>query len=69
MSSQANTYKLTFAENLALGGIAAVVSKTVAAPLERVKLLVQNQVNVKFLYFPQMTMLLFMFFIVFFSKV
>ncbi|XP_065177623.1 uncharacterized protein LOC135808368 [Sycon ciliatum] len=35
--------KLTFAENFALSGVAAVVSKTAAAPIERVKLLVQNQ--------------------------
>lgn len=34
---------LNFAENFALSGVAAVVSKTVAAPIERVKLLVQNQ--------------------------
>ena len=39
----AEARKLTFGENLALGGIAAVVSKTAAAPLERVKLLIQNQ--------------------------
>jgi len=36
-------FKLSFAENFALSGIAAVVSKTAAAPIERVKLLVQNQ--------------------------
>jgi len=35
--------KLGFAEDFLLGGIAAGVSKTVAAPIERVKLLVQNQ--------------------------
>jgi solute carrier family 25 (adenine nucleotide translocator) protein 4/5/6/31 len=35
--------KLGFVENFTLGGIAAIVSKTVAAPLERVKLLIQNQ--------------------------
>jgi len=35
--------KLSFAENFALSGVAAVVSKTAAAPIERVKLLVQNQ--------------------------
>jgi len=35
--------KLTFAENFALSGTAAIVSKTIAAPIERVKLLVQNQ--------------------------
>jgi len=35
--------KLGFAENFALSGVAAVVAKTAAAPIERVKLLVQNQ--------------------------
>jgi len=35
--------KLGFAENFALSGCAAVISKTAAAPIERVKLLVQNQ--------------------------
>jgi len=35
--------KLTFIENFALAGVAAVVSKTIAAPLERVKMVVQNQ--------------------------
>lgn len=35
--------KLGFAESFALSGAAAVISKTVAAPIERVKLLVQNQ--------------------------
>lgn len=35
--------KLGFVENFALGGLAAIVSKTAAAPIERVKLLVQNQ--------------------------
>jgi solute carrier family 25 (adenine nucleotide translocator) protein 4/5/6/31 len=35
--------KLNFFENFALSGVAAVVSKTAAAPIERVKLLVQNQ--------------------------
>jgi solute carrier family 25 (adenine nucleotide translocator) protein 4/5/6/31 len=37
------TYKISFAENFALSGCAAVISKTAAAPIERVKLLVQNQ--------------------------
>merc|ERR1712027_141008 len=37
------TYKIGFAENFALSGAAAVISKTAAAPIERVKLLVQNQ--------------------------
>jgi len=35
--------KLSFLENFALSGCAAVISKTFAAPIERVKLLVQNQ--------------------------
>jgi len=34
---------LSFAENFALSGCAAVISKTAAAPIERVKLMVQNQ--------------------------
>eukprot|EP00052_Salpingoeca_macrocollata_P000359 m.19900 g.19900 ORF g.19900 m.19900 type:complete len:329 (-) comp10451_c0_seq2:190-1176(-) len=35
--------KLGFWEDFMLGGVAAGVSKTVAAPIERIKLLVQNQ--------------------------
>jgi solute carrier family 25 (adenine nucleotide translocator) protein 4/5/6/31 len=35
--------KLNFLENFLLSGSAAIISKTVAAPIERVKLLVQNQ--------------------------
>jgi len=35
--------QLNFVENFMLSGIAAGVSKTIAAPIERVKLLVQNQ--------------------------
>jgi len=35
--------QLSFLENFALSGLAAVISKTSAAPIERVKLLVQNQ--------------------------
>ena len=35
--------KLGFGENFALSGAAAVISKTAAAPIERIKLLVQNQ--------------------------
>lgn len=34
---------MSFAENFLLSGAAAVVSKTAAAPIERIKLLVQNQ--------------------------
>jgi len=35
--------KLSFWENFLLSGSAAIISKTIAAPIERVKLLVQNQ--------------------------
>merc|ERR1712042_113248 len=35
--------QLGFVENFALSGAAAIISKTAAAPIERVKLLVQNQ--------------------------
>ncbi len=35
--------KVGFYEDFLLGGMAAGISKTVAAPIERVKLLVQNQ--------------------------
>jgi len=35
--------KLGFYEDFMLGGVAAGISKTVAAPIERIKLLVQNQ--------------------------
>jgi solute carrier family 25 (adenine nucleotide translocator) protein 4/5/6/31 len=35
--------KLTFLENFVLSGAAAVISKTGAAPIERIKLLIQNQ--------------------------
>merc|ERR1712110_1319230 len=38
-----NEKKLGFFENFMLAGVAAGVSKTAAAPIERVKLLVQNQ--------------------------
>jgi len=37
------TVNLSFVENFALSGAAAVISKTAAAPIERVKLMVQNQ--------------------------
>lgn len=33
----------TFSVDLAMGGVAAVISKSAAAPIERVKLLLQNQ--------------------------
>ena len=35
--------KVGFYEDFLLGGAAAGISKTVAAPIERIKLLVQNQ--------------------------
>lgn len=35
--------QLGFAENFMLSGAAAIISKTASAPIERVKLLVQNQ--------------------------
>jgi len=35
--------QLGFIENFALSGAAAIISKTAAAPIERVKLMVQNQ--------------------------
>jgi len=37
------TPKIGFYEDFMLGGVAAGISKTVAAPIERIKLLVQNQ--------------------------
>lgn len=36
-------HKLHFVENFGLSGAAAIISKTTAAPIERIKLLVQNQ--------------------------
>merc|ERR1712142_755384 len=42
-STMAGQRKLGFAENFLLSGVAAGVSKTAAAPIERVKLMVQNQ--------------------------
>jgi len=39
----AKQQQLGFIENFSLSGAAAVISKTAAAPIERVKLLVQNQ--------------------------
>jgi len=43
MATNNNKFKLGFAENFMLSGVAAAVSKTAAAPIERVKLLIQNQ--------------------------
>jgi solute carrier family 25 (adenine nucleotide translocator) protein 4/5/6/31 len=42
-SSSKGKKKLGFYEDFMLGGVAAGISKTVAAPIERVKLLIQNQ--------------------------
>merc|ERR1712025_606075 len=42
-SKMSDKKKLGFFENFMLAGVAAGVSKTAAAPIERVKLLVQNQ--------------------------
>lgn len=42
-SSKPQPKKLSFIENFLLSGAAAVISKTGAAPIERVKLLIQNQ--------------------------
>ncbi|KAK3580941.1 hypothetical protein CHS0354_006966 [Potamilus streckersoni] len=41
--SEEKKFKVSFIENFLLSGIAAAISKTGAAPIERVKLLVQNQ--------------------------
>lgn len=43
MSGDGKKKQLGFVENFMLSGAAAVISKTAAAPIERVKLLVQNQ--------------------------
>ena len=42
-ASETGKPKLSLFEDFALAGAAAVFSKTTAAPIERVKLLVQNQ--------------------------
>lgn len=41
--AKAQQKSLHFVENFGLSGAAAIISKTAAAPIERVKLLVQNQ--------------------------
>jgi len=43
MAAQKPKQQLHFIENFGLSGAAAIISKTAAAPIERVKLLVQNQ--------------------------
>ena len=42
-ASQTGKPKLSFFEDFALAGADAIISKTAAAPIERVKLLLQNQ--------------------------
>jgi hypothetical protein len=42
-SGSGGKQKLSFYEDFMLGGVAAGISKTVSAPIERVKLLVQSQ--------------------------
>lgn len=44
-----NIYPLTL--YCSVGGVSAAVSKTAAAPIERVKLLIQNQVSAIFVKF------------------
>jgi solute carrier family 25 (adenine nucleotide translocator) protein 4/5/6/31 len=46
-SKNPNVAKLNPAENFMLAGISAGISKTVAAPIERIKLLLQNQGDAK----------------------
>lgn len=41
--SKSSEKKLHFVENFGLSGAAAIISKTAAAPIERIKLLIQNQ--------------------------
>ena len=40
-----NNVNNTFLIDFMMGGVSAGISKTIAAPIERVKLLIQNQVN------------------------
>ena len=43
MSHQSNPKKSSFTQDMLLGGISGAISKTISAPLERVKLLLQTQ--------------------------
>lgn len=43
MSAEKKKIKLSFVEDFFLSGTAAVTSKTIAAPIERIKMVVQNQ--------------------------
>lgn len=49
--SSGNT-TVNFLIDFAMGGVSAAVSKTAAAPIERVKLLMQNQVILHLLPYP-----------------
>jgi solute carrier family 25 (adenine nucleotide translocator) protein 4/5/6/31 len=40
---QTNHYEISFLESFFISGFAAIISKTIAAPIERLKLLLQNQ--------------------------
>ena len=40
---QTNTKQLSFNETFVISGTAAIIAKTTAAPIERIKLLMQNQ--------------------------
>jgi len=42
-SEEKKVVKLNFAEDFMLSGVAATVSKTISAPIERIKMVVQNQ--------------------------
>merc|ERR1712084_34369 len=44
---ESGKYKRNFALDFLLGGVSAAVSKTIVAPIERVKLLLQVQDNIK----------------------
>jgi solute carrier family 25 (adenine nucleotide translocator) protein 4/5/6/31 len=43
--SEPTKVKLTFVEDFCLSGLAAVTSKTASAPIERIKMVIQNQVE------------------------
>lgn len=45
MSIQKENNLTNFLIDFGMGGVSAAVSKTAAAPIERVKLLIQNQVR------------------------
>eukprot|EP00178_Gracilaria_changii_P013200 TRINITY_DN3724_c0_g2_i5.p1 TRINITY_DN3724_c0_g2~~TRINITY_DN3724_c0_g2_i5.p1 ORF type:complete len:339 (-),score=68.05 TRINITY_DN3724_c0_g2_i5:22-1008(-) len=42
-AKKAPAYKMTFMEDFLMGGTSASISKTISAPIERVKMMVQNQ--------------------------